>query len=368
MLIWKVTVMKKMMILGIALVLALLTLPSCSAERKGAITLEGKPLTLLGTELKVGQKAPDFRLVAPYDYVEEAPNAEEVELSQSQGKVRLISVVPSLDTPVCDLQTRRFEEEASKFEDVVFYTISMDLPFAQARYCSAQEIESLVVLSDHRDASFGLAYGVLIKELRLLSRAIFIIDRDDTIRYIEYVKEISQPPDYDKALQALETVLDTSSTAKEPSSGTTGSVRVGDAAPDFQLDDLEGNAVSLSDFRGKPVLLNFWVTWCPHCRAERPWIQQIYNEWQDRGLVVLTVDMIGLGQGETPSNLRDYMRLHAYSFPVLLDANQKVMKMYGITGTPTNFFIDRNGIIQAKKTGPFPSKSAIEDNLNKIVQ
>jgi len=360
--------MKKILVLGTVMVLALLLLPSCTAERTGAITLEGKPLTLLGPKLEVGQKAPDFKLVAPYDYVESALDAQEVELTQSQGKVRLISVVPSLDTPVCDLQTRRFEEEASKLEDVVFYTISMDLPFAQARYCSAQNIDNLITLSDHRDGSFGLAYGVLIKELRLLSRAVFIIDRDDTIQYIEYVKEISQPPDYDKALQALATVAGTSQTSLLPSQGTTGGTSIGDVAPDFQLHDLEGNPVSLSDFRGKPVLLNFWVTWCPHCRAERPWIQEIYHEWQDKGLIVLTIDMIGLGQGETPSNLKDYMRLHAYSFPVLFDVDQEVMKMYGITGTPTNFFIDKDGIIRRKKTGPFPDKSTMEEYLERIVR
>ena len=126
-----------------------------------------------------------------------------VELSQSKGKIRLLSVVHSLDTSVCDLQTQRFEEEAGKLKDVVIYTISVDLPFAQARYCGAHNVHNLQTLSDHRDASFGMAYGVLIKELRLHSRAIFIIGRDDTVRYVEYVKEVSQPPDYDRAIGAL---------------------------------------------------------------------------------------------------------------------------------------------------------------------
>jgi thiol peroxidase len=116
-------------------------------------------------------------------------------------------VVHSLDTSICDLQTQRFEEEASKLKDVAIYTISMDLPFAQARYCGAHNIKNLRTLSDHREASFGAAYGVLIKDLRLLSRAIFIIDRDDIVRYVEYVKEVAQHPDYDRALELLEKVV-----------------------------------------------------------------------------------------------------------------------------------------------------------------
>ncbi|OGO04094.1 MAG: lipid hydroperoxide peroxidase [Chloroflexi bacterium RBG_13_54_9] len=130
-----------------------------------------------------------------------------VELSDSKDKVRLLSVVHSLDTSICDLQTQRFEEEASKLKDVAIYTISMDLPFAQARYCGAHNIKNLRTLSDHREASFGAAYGVLIKDLRLLSRAIFIIDRDDIVRYVEYVKEVAQHPDYDRALELLEKVV-----------------------------------------------------------------------------------------------------------------------------------------------------------------
>jgi len=169
------------------------------AERKGVVTSQGNPVTLLGAEIKVGQKAPDFKLLAI--------DMREVELSQTRGKVRLLSVVPSLDTPVCDLQTQRFEEEASKLTDVVIYTISMDLPFAQARYGDAHNIRNLQTLSDHRDASFGTAYGVLIKELRLLARAIFIIDTDETVRYVEYVKEVSQHPDYENALEALHKVI-----------------------------------------------------------------------------------------------------------------------------------------------------------------
>ncbi|MBI4296702.1 MAG: thiol peroxidase [Chloroflexi bacterium] len=169
-------------------------------ERKGAVTFKGSPMTLLGPEIKVGQKAPDFKLIDI--------GLNEVRLSDSQGKVRLISVVASLDTPVCDLQTQRFEQTAGEFKNAVIYTISMDLPFAQARYCGARNISNLKTLSDHRDASFGLAYGVLIKELRLLSRAIFIIDADDTVQYVEYLKEVAQHPDYVKAIAVLRDVVE----------------------------------------------------------------------------------------------------------------------------------------------------------------
>ncbi len=160
--------------------------------------LKGKPMTLAGSEIKVGQKAPDFKLLAI--------DSSYVELSQSKGKVRLLSVVHSLDTNVCDLQTQRFEQEAAKFKDVIIYAISMDLPFAQARYCGAHNITNLKTLSDHRDASFGHAYGVLIEELRLLSRAIFIIDRNEITQYVEYVPDVSQHPDYDRAIEALKKV------------------------------------------------------------------------------------------------------------------------------------------------------------------
>ncbi|MBI2832630.1 MAG: thiol peroxidase [Chloroflexi bacterium] len=168
-------------------------------QTKVAVTLKGKPVILEGPEVRVGQKAPPFTLIAT--------DMTEVRLTDSKGKVRLLSVLHSLDTGICDLQTRRFEEEAGKFRDVVIYTISMDLPFAQARYCGAHGIKNLKTLSDYRDASFGRAYGVLIKDLRLHSRAIFIIDTDDTVRYVEYVKEVAQHPDYDKALEALRKVV-----------------------------------------------------------------------------------------------------------------------------------------------------------------
>jgi thiol peroxidase len=169
------------------------------ADAERTVSLKGKSMALEGPEIKVGQKVPAFKLLAI--------DMSEVELSQSKGKVRLLSVVHSLDTGVCDLQTQRFEAEAAKFEGVVIYTISMDLPFAQARYCGAHNITNLKTLSDHREASFGRSYGVLIAKLRLLSRAIFIIDQDDTVRYVEYVPEVSQHPDYDRALEALKNVI-----------------------------------------------------------------------------------------------------------------------------------------------------------------
>ncbi len=166
---------------------------------KRIVMLKGKPLTLSGPEIKVGQKAPGFKLLSI--------DSTDVELAQNRGKVRLLSVVHSLDTNVCDLQTQRFEEEVAKFKDVIIYAISMDLPFAQARYCGMHNIKDLQTLSDHREASFGRAYGVLIEELRLLSRAIFIVDRDNTVRYAEYVPEVAQHPDYDRAIEVLKTLI-----------------------------------------------------------------------------------------------------------------------------------------------------------------
>ncbi len=165
-------------------------------ERKGAATFKGNPLTLIGPELKKGDKAPNFQLLAN--------DLSAVSLENFKGKTKLVSVVPSLDTPVCDLQTKRFNEEASKLpSDTVVLTVSADLPFAQARWCGAAHADKVKTLSDHREASFGKAYGVLIKELRLLSRSIFVIGPDDKIQYVEYVKEITQHPNYEKALASL---------------------------------------------------------------------------------------------------------------------------------------------------------------------
>lgn len=165
-------------------------------ERKGVITFKGNPLTLIGPEIKAGDKAPDFKVIAK--------DLSEVTLAATKGKTRLISVVPSLDTPVCEVQTKRFNEEASKLPaDVAVITLSMDLPFAQSRFCSANHADKITVLSDYREASFGKAFGVLIKELRLLTRAIFVIGADDKVLHAEYVKEVTQHPDYEKALNVL---------------------------------------------------------------------------------------------------------------------------------------------------------------------
>ncbi|HNX68716.1 MAG TPA: thiol peroxidase [Candidatus Omnitrophota bacterium] len=167
-----------------------------TVERKAAATFQGGPLTLIGPELKVGDKAPDFRLV---------DNAlKPVTLGSSKGKIRLVSVVPSIDTPVCDLQTKRFNQEASKLPaGVTVLTVSMDLPFAQGRWCGLAGADKIQMLSDYQEHSFGAAYGVLIKELKLLARAIFVIGPDDTIQYVEYVKEVTQHPDYEKVLKFL---------------------------------------------------------------------------------------------------------------------------------------------------------------------
>jgi thiol peroxidase len=164
-------------------------------ERKGIITMKGKPLTLVGNEVKLGQKAPDFEVIAN--------DMSSVNLSSFKGKVCIICSVPSLDTSVCDIETRRFNEEAGKLgSDVVVLTISMDLPFAQKRWCGAAGVKNVQTLSDYREASFGKAYGVLIKELRLLARAVFVLDKDDTIRYIQIVKEVASEPNYEAALKA----------------------------------------------------------------------------------------------------------------------------------------------------------------------
>lgn len=176
-------------------------------ERTGAITMKGKPLTLSGTDIRVGEKAPDFTVL----------NGElaEVRLSDfAKGIVKVVSVTPSLDTPVCDLQLRRFNHEAGLLpNDVVVLNISMDLPFAISRFCTTASIDKARALSDHRDASFGNAYGVLIKELRLLARSIFIIDKDNVVRYKEIVPEQSNHPDYDRALEALQNITGLSKAA-----------------------------------------------------------------------------------------------------------------------------------------------------------
>ena len=169
-------------------------------ERAGLVTMKGNPITLIGPELKVGDKAPDF--------VALDNDLSPVSLESFRGKVCIISSVPSLDTPVCDMETRRFNNEASHLgEDTVILTISMDLPFAQKRWCGAAGVDRLVTLSDHRDASFGRGYGVLIRDLRLLARAVFVLDQEGTIRYLQLVKEIASEPDYEAVLAAVKELV-----------------------------------------------------------------------------------------------------------------------------------------------------------------
>jgi thioredoxin-dependent peroxiredoxin len=168
-------------------------------ERSGATTLRGNPMTLIGPELKAGDAAPDFAVVNN--------SLQPVTLESTGNKVRIFSVVPSLDTPVCDAQTKRFNEEAARLSGVDIYTVSMDLPFAQKRWCGAFGIDNVKMLSDHRDGSFGEHYGTLIKELRIESRAIFVVDSENKLRHVEYVKEVADHPDYEAALSAVRTAL-----------------------------------------------------------------------------------------------------------------------------------------------------------------
>ena len=161
------------------------------------VAFKGTPVALEGTEVQVGQKAPDF--------VVQKNDLSDLTLADTAGQVRILVAVPSLDTPVCDQETRRFNEEAAKLDGVQVIVISMDLPFAQARWCGAAGVDRVVTASDHRDASFGQAYGCLIKEgplRRLLARAVFVVGKDDTIKHVEYVSEITEHPNYDAAIAA----------------------------------------------------------------------------------------------------------------------------------------------------------------------
>lgn len=170
------------------------------AERTGLVTMKGNPVTLVGNEVRVGQAAPEVELVAN--------DLSAVALSSFRGKVCILTSVPSLDTPVCDIETRRFNEEADALGDgIVVVTVSADLPFAQARWCGATGAQNVQTLSDHREAAFGTSYGVLIKGLRLLARAVFVLDQDGIIRYQELVPEITAEPDYEAALQAAQELL-----------------------------------------------------------------------------------------------------------------------------------------------------------------
>ncbi len=160
-----------------------------------AVTMKGNPVTLLGNEINVGDDAPDCVLVAN--------DLSEFKLSSLKGKKVILSVVPSLDTPICDLQTKRFNQEAENLGDVVIVTVSMDLPFAQKRWCGATGSDKVITLSDHRDGNFAQSYGLLVDGVRLLARAIFVVDANGTVQYKQVVNEITTEPNYDEVLEAV---------------------------------------------------------------------------------------------------------------------------------------------------------------------
>ena len=168
-------------------------------KRKDLVTMGGNPVTLIGKEVRVGDKAPDFTALkndmSPYS------------LKDAGNGVKVISVVPSLDTGICELQTINFNETATELGNVTILTISVDLPFAQGRFCSANSIDKVVTLSDHKDLSFGMNYGFVIEELRLLSRGIVILDKDNMVKYVEYVKEVTDHPNYDKAIEEVKKLI-----------------------------------------------------------------------------------------------------------------------------------------------------------------
>lgn len=162
-------------------------------KRMNVVTMGGNPITLLGKEAKVGNQGPDFTVLTT--------DMKPFSLKDAEGKVKIISVVPSLDTGVCELQTIHFNEVASELGDVVILTLSVDLPFAQKRFCGAKGVDKVITLSDHKDLSFGLNYGFVMEEVRLLSRGIVILDKNNIIRHVEYVKEVKEHPDYDKVIE-----------------------------------------------------------------------------------------------------------------------------------------------------------------------
>ena len=170
-------------------------------ERKGIVTMKGNPLTLLGPDIKAGDQAPDFTLVDN--------DLQEVTLGSFEHKVLIISSIPSLDTPVCDMETRRFNTEAANLSpEIKILTVSMDLPFAQKRWCGAAGVEQVMTLSDHRHGSFGLEYGVLIKELRLLAREVFVLDASRVVKMAHLVKEVTEEPDYDSILEVARGLIE----------------------------------------------------------------------------------------------------------------------------------------------------------------
>ena len=157
------------------------------------VNMKGNPMPLEGSAVETGSSAPDFTLTGV--------DLKSVSLADTSG-VRIVSVVPSLDTPVCDAQTRRFNEEASKLDGVTIYTISRDLPFAQKRWCGAAGVDKVTTLSDYRDGSFGRNWGVMLEPLQIHCRAVFVLGSDGTVTYSQYCPEVAEPPDYDAALAA----------------------------------------------------------------------------------------------------------------------------------------------------------------------
>lgn len=171
-------------------------------SRSGAVTFKGNPMTLAGEAVQVGQAAPDFKLHFFKD------GLKTLSLADLKGKPTLLSVVPSLDTPVCAMQTKKFNESIAKLGDSInAVTVSLDLPFAQARFCGAENITNMRVGSDYQDRTFGQKYGTLIEELKIMSRAIFVLDASGKVTYVEYVPEVASEPNYDAALSALKAQL-----------------------------------------------------------------------------------------------------------------------------------------------------------------
>lgn len=168
-------------------------------KRNDVVKFGGNPVTLVGTEIKVGDKAPDFTVLNP--------DLSPLSFKDTKGQVRVISIVPSIDTSVCDIQTRWFNEEAAKIDGLIVLSISVDLPFALKKYCAAQGIATIKTVSDHRELDFGLKYGFVIEELRLLSRGTVVIDKDDIVRHVEYVANIGDQPDYDKVMNVVKQYL-----------------------------------------------------------------------------------------------------------------------------------------------------------------
>lgn len=169
-------------------------------------TLKGNPFQLAGPQLRPGDEAPDFKVVDS--------SLQEIDLEKTGRGVRIFSVLPSLDTPVCDAQTRRFDSEAEQLSDVRIFTISMDLPFAQKRWCGNYGVNRVTMLSDHRTGSFGEHYGTLIPDLRIESRAIFVVDAENKLRHVEYVKEVGEHPDYEAALKAARAAAEKGAASK----------------------------------------------------------------------------------------------------------------------------------------------------------